>query len=87
MTLILSKVPLETTKADQQISHVDTDVQHIFMKALYMVAEKQIRYIILTCLSGSAEFFFQIGQKCCMYFYCQLCICGNQIVALSLVIR
>ena len=43
MTLILSKVPLETMNADQQISHVDTDVQHIFMKALYMVAEKQIR--------------------------------------------
>ena len=43
MTLILSKVPLEVLNADHQLSQVDTDVQHIFMKALYMVAEKQIR--------------------------------------------
>jgi hypothetical protein len=43
MTLILSKVPMEVLNSDHHLSQVDTDVQHIFMKALYMVAEKQTR--------------------------------------------
>lgn len=43
MTLILSKVPLEAMLPEGRLSQVDTDVQHIFMKALYMVAEKQTR--------------------------------------------
>jgi hypothetical protein len=40
MTLILSKVPFDSNTNSQ----VDTDVQHVFMKALYMVAEKQTRF-------------------------------------------
>jgi hypothetical protein len=42
MTLILSKVPCES---DQRQAEFDTEVQHILMKALYMVAEKQIRLV------------------------------------------
>ena len=45
MTLILSKVPFEALNSDQRLSQVDTDVQHIFVKALYMVAEKQTRQV------------------------------------------
>lgn len=43
MTLILSKVPLEAPS--RELSQTDTDVQHVFLKALYMVAEKQTRFI------------------------------------------
>ena len=43
MTLILSKVPCESGNSGQRLSQVDTEVQHILMKALYMVAEKQTR--------------------------------------------
>ena len=43
MTLIVTKVPLEASNSEHRLSQVDTDVQHIFMKALYIVAEKQTR--------------------------------------------
>ena len=39
MTFILSKIPMDTSGGGQK-SAIDTDVQHIFMKALYSVAEK-----------------------------------------------
>ena len=41
MTFILSKIPMDKQqKSSANTSNVDTDVQHIFMKALFSVAEK-----------------------------------------------
>lgn len=43
MTFILSKIPMDHGREQQSRSssgNIDTDVQHIFMKALYSVAEK-----------------------------------------------
>lgn len=42
MTLILSKVPLDVS--NRELPQAETDIQHVFLKALYMVAEKQARF-------------------------------------------
>ena len=60
MTFILSKIPMDQQqKVSAGFSNVDTDVQHIFMKALFSVAEKHTSTLFSSTFSTSKSSFQQ----------------------------